>query len=305
MWYCPKCNEAIDDALGDCPICGARSDGTPDPDFRNKQDGSVESESERDPKRDDRLDVVELCSAADTVEAFAIADALNAAGVKASVVGDTMQAIAAGGIPLGEAGTPRIWVTRQQEQEARQVLDQYQADLLAGTAEPPEEAADSEPNDEELVEGALPEAETPHRVSLLSVLLVLAGLGAIGAGVYYGVSNSALRHRFSQTAEAKLVGAERWSEQGEWTAVPPGDLRGRSTQGDQSPWKARYRFTADGQPHEFLWGTLGMPNQTMLVHYNAAKPTECWATPILAPAWCIAIGAAFGAMLLFLGYQFR
>ena len=155
-------------------------------------------------------DVVELCSAANSVEAFTIADAIEAAGIKASVVGDVLQATAAGAIPLGEASAPRIWVTRQHEQKARELLAQLQADAAEVGPSP---GTGSEAGDEAWAEAGEP-AEEPvaeprprHDVSLLSVLLALAGLGSIGVGIHYGVTNGWLLARYSRSAKATCVDA--------------------------------------------------------------------------------------------------
>ncbi len=322
MWHCQKCNEAIDDRFSTCWNCGTNADGTADPSFhREPEDSAVpdpgaeetasipDIQATPDPRRDERLDVVELCSAANSVEAFAIADALEAAGIKASVVGDVLQATAAGGVPLGEASAPRIWVTRQQQQPARELLAQLRTNAAAETG--PSPGTDSEGADEAWAEAGEP-AEEPaaeprprHDVSLLSVLLALAALGSIVAGIHYAVTNGWLLGEYSRSTEANLVRVERWSG-GDWKSVPIADLRDGQADDGQTRWmKAHYCYIVDGHRHGFWVGTYRAPAESILVRYDPTHPAECRIKAILAPAWCIAFGVVLGGFLFFLAYQFR
>jgi hypothetical protein len=75
----------------------------------------------------DDSDIVEIYSAANSIEAYAMANALKAAGVKARVVGD-MLGTAAGGLAVGEPIAPRVWIRRQDEAHARGLLKQWKVD---------------------------------------------------------------------------------------------------------------------------------------------------------------------------------
>lgn len=66
--------------------------------------------------------VVEVYSAGSALEAYALKNALETAGVDARVVGDVLQA-AAGDLPLGQPITPRIWVRKDDEQQARAIIE--------------------------------------------------------------------------------------------------------------------------------------------------------------------------------------
>jgi len=85
----------------------------------------------------DDADVVELYSAANSIEAYAMANALKAAGIKARVVGDGLEA-AAGGLAVGATIAPRIWIRKDEEARARDLLKQWHVDAKAraGQCEP-------------------------------------------------------------------------------------------------------------------------------------------------------------------------
>jgi hypothetical protein len=72
----------------------------------------------------DDSDIVELYSAANSIEAYAMANALKAAGLKARVVGDALGS-AAGGLAVGEPIAPKVWIRRQDEAHARELLRQW------------------------------------------------------------------------------------------------------------------------------------------------------------------------------------
>jgi hypothetical protein len=67
--------------------------------------------------------IVELCSAANAAEAYAIRALLEEAGIRSRVVGDSLGS-AAGGLPLGEAISPRIWVREEDAAHAREIIDE-------------------------------------------------------------------------------------------------------------------------------------------------------------------------------------
>jgi Putative prokaryotic signal transducing protein len=72
-------------------------------------------------------DIVEIYSAANSIEAYAMANALKAAGIKARVVGDVL-GTAAGGLAVGAPIAPRVWIRRQDEAHARGLLKQWNVD---------------------------------------------------------------------------------------------------------------------------------------------------------------------------------
>src|SRR5689334_5822771 len=65
--------------------------------------------------------IVEVYAAANTPQAYLVKAALADAGIEAQVVGDMLQG-AAGDIPLGLVSAPRIWVTEEHAEAAKQVV---------------------------------------------------------------------------------------------------------------------------------------------------------------------------------------
>jgi hypothetical protein len=76
----------------------------------------------------DDAKIVEIYSAANSFEAYAMANALKAAGIKARVVGDAL-AMAAGGMGFGVPSAPKVWVLKEDEARARELLVQWKADF--------------------------------------------------------------------------------------------------------------------------------------------------------------------------------
>jgi len=72
----------------------------------------------------DDSNIIEIYSAANAIEAHAMANALEAAGVKARVVGDYL-GMAAGGLPLGQPIAPSVWVLKEEEARARELIKQW------------------------------------------------------------------------------------------------------------------------------------------------------------------------------------
>lgn len=68
-------------------------------------------------------DIVEVYCAPNTVEAYALKNVLEDAGIRTRVVGDMLQA-ATGDLPLGFDSQPRLWVARSDETRAKQLLDE-------------------------------------------------------------------------------------------------------------------------------------------------------------------------------------
>lgn len=69
----------------------------------------------------DDSNIVEIYSASNSIEAYAMANALKAAGVKARVVGDLLET----GIYLGQPVGSRVWVRKEEEARARQLLKEW------------------------------------------------------------------------------------------------------------------------------------------------------------------------------------
>jgi hypothetical protein len=75
----------------------------------------------------DDSNIVEIYSAANSIEAYAMANALKAAGVKARVANEFVQ-MGVGLLPLSQPITPRVWVRREDEAHARELLKSWKVD---------------------------------------------------------------------------------------------------------------------------------------------------------------------------------
>jgi hypothetical protein len=67
--------------------------------------------------------IVEICSAANSMEAGFLSDALADKGIRAEIVGAPLRT-AAGLLPLGETTSPRLWVREGDSGRAREIIDQ-------------------------------------------------------------------------------------------------------------------------------------------------------------------------------------
>ncbi len=75
----------------------------------------------------DDSNIVEIYSAANSIDAYAMANALKAAGIKARVVGDYL-GMGSGGLPLGQSTAPKVWVHKEEEAQARELLKEWNVD---------------------------------------------------------------------------------------------------------------------------------------------------------------------------------
>ncbi len=71
------------------------------------------------------VEIVEVYSAANGSDAHAIANLLQSEGIKASVVGEPLQAVL-GELPLGWSTSPRVWVVRTDYERAREIIKKWE-----------------------------------------------------------------------------------------------------------------------------------------------------------------------------------
>jgi len=257
--------------------------------------------------------IVELCSAANVVEAYAVADALEAGGIRASVVGDALQG-AAGGLPLGETTAPRLWVSAEDLPRAREVLAEYRnrntPDVQGDQGKSPTDEIDEDYDAWMQETGAVeepPDDDRPRRdVSLLSVLLAMIGMGSIMAGVYYGLKNDRLLTRYSARAVATAVKIEQSVRQypNVITTVP--DMREHWSGYSYAPeWIADHCYTVGGVRYSAGVTGNAKRERSVTIRYDPKDPGDCRMDDILPPSWCVSAGLLSAAFLFFLAYQFR
>jgi hypothetical protein len=233
--------------------------------------------------------VVAVYSAANNLDAYALAGALEAAGIEAKVVGEFLN-MAAGGLPLGQPIAPSVWVRKEDEARARQFLEEHQS----RAAEPPEaiespESEAEEPSDEAAEETAeeLPSPEGPSR-GFLSPLLVVVGIAAMALGAYYAIENHILLACYPETTQARFIGT---------TSINAAN----NTQIQRN----RYEYEVGGAAYYAAIDKGDYRRENITIRYNPQDPADNHADSILHPAWCLFLGGAFGAFALFLANQFR
>ena len=86
----------------------------------------------------DDEEIVEVATCADDVEAGALAAALNAAGVPCNIV-QGGAGVGGGGLPLGQATEPKLWVREHDAPAARKVIADMRADFETAHNAPHEE----------------------------------------------------------------------------------------------------------------------------------------------------------------------
>jgi hypothetical protein len=293
MWRCPSCGEQIDDNLDACANCGTVQDTT-----RDVEQPAASGLHER---------VVEVCSAANIVEANDLYELLDEAGIKSQIVGDSLGA-AAGCLPLGEATAPRIWVRESDADRARQIIEQWHDEISSKPAALPEDedSPDIEsPNDCD--EAPLP---SDVRFHFLHQGFFLAGFASVVVGAVWAWQNSVKLAEYSATARGRYAGSERGSFK--ITGVPHDrNLPLQPFVNTRSAYtpstRVTYAYTVAGKTYRASkdFDEEDERPRQMLIHYNPRYPAENFVGPI-APPWVVLV-FAFGiaAFLSFVGFQFR
>ncbi len=256
----------------------------------------------------DDSDIVEIYSAANAVEAYAVANALESAGIKAHVVGDYL-ATGAGGFPLGMPIGPRVWVFKKDEIRARVILKKIETE-----AKKPPEAEESwletdKSSPEELAEAdeeSLPPSTSGRNVGFISPLLGIVGIACISVGVFFSIENHRLRNHYSKTVQADLIDSAlyyRWLYGKIGTDYPWSSGGGYTSK--EPIWKTCYVYKVNDVLHTVEVDKKSNPFPNITIRYNPEKPADNYAGAILHPGWCLAFGCIFGALALFLAYQFR
>jgi hypothetical protein len=319
MWQCPKCGTQIDEGFDLCWNCGTGQDGTPTLGFRAEPGDSAVPDLGPDPElppvseadiqaaRVMRERIVELCSAANVVEADGLCEMLEEAGIQARVVGDDLGA-AAGCLPLGEATAPRLWVHESDLDRAREVIDQWRRELEHEPIEPPE--SDGPPEWETAAESEEAAIPSDVRFRFLNQAFFIAGFACIVIGAVWAWKNSTTLSEYSATTE------------GRWVEVGLGGVEMVRSRHDrnlplqpivesQPSWKfsirATYAYVVAGKIYnasmDFDEGAT--PLTRVAIHYNSQEPAK-HVVGSIAPPWVVLL-FAFGiaAFLSFVGYQFR
>jgi hypothetical protein len=320
MWRCSKCGEEIEDRFDACWNCGTAQDGAPCPTFHAEADDPAVPDRGPDPelppKSAEEIEaerilnerIVELCSAANIIEADAVCELLEEAGIQSRIVGDNLSA-AAGCLPLGEATSPRLWVRETDADHARQVIDQWHKQEENQPPEPPESDEPSaidlpvEPDETPL------SSDVPFR--FLSQGFFLAGFACVAAGAIWAWQNWNARSIWSAETKARIVTLGRpqfdyFFPQQHDRNLPlqppaPSDLSIRYS------FDATYAYVVEGKRYDahLPIDNIGDVPRHIAVRYKPQDPAEHIVGSI-APPWIILLFSfATAAILSLVGWQFR
>ncbi len=297
MWRCPKCGEEIEAGFDVCWNCGTAQDGTADAGFSAETpdpavpDPGPEPEQPEKSAEDDaaRLGaagqrIVEICSAANIIEADGLCELLEEAGIHARVVGEILGA-AAGGLPLGEAIAPRVWALEDDAVRAREIIARWRSERETGPIEWP--GTDAPPEWEtpaEVDEGPLP---SDVRFRFLSEGFWIAGGLCIVIGGLWAWQNWRTLSSHPATADGRLIGIH-------WR-----DL--------DTPDKIDSGYAYFVGHKKYFTGITNARNTPFHapIYYDPGNPAEGIVGPIAPPWVIVAFSIAVGLFLSFVGCQFR
>jgi hypothetical protein len=245
--------------------------------------------------------IVELCSAADVVEAQELCNVLQEEGVQAKVAGGSL-ANAAGGLPFGETIAPRVWVRESDVMRAREILDRRRAESGKGLADWPE--SDGRPEWETPVEpedGPLP---SDRRFGFLNQGFYIAGLACVVYGSIWAWQNGIVLSTFSATTTGRLAG----SSFGGMKSVPvPGgpDQPARQRPAIVFLQNVQYAYIVDKKTYYAEVRTFDTAPARVIIHYDPRDPSKYIFRRLAPPGVVLAFAFGLGAFLMFVGYQFR
>jgi hypothetical protein len=293
MWQCPECDASTDDESHTCQNCG---DAKP----------PVPHEA-----ADDRI--VDIFSAADSVEAHGLCERLQDEGIFAQVVGDTLSN-AAGCLPLGERTTPRIWVRESQANRAREIISEWRLESSRDEDDFTDRNDSLEEEDSTEIKSPADTEEGPIpsdvRFHFLHQGFFIAAIVCVALGSIWAWKNSMTRALYAGMSVADCV---RSSHD---VSLRFGDPEARNlplqpfpamSSGRSSSIRAQYVYSVNGKIYcinvEFE-NELLRPQQ-MPIRYNPDNPADSIAGSV-APPWLVLL-CAFGmaGFLSFVGYQFR
>lgn len=294
MWRCSKCGEESDEAFDACWNCGADRDATVPADAETLDATAGEQSSE---ECGDGLNekVVELCSASDIVEAYSFCNLLEQEGIPARIVGDVLGNVA-GGVPLGEPVTPRIWVRERDRRRALELLDQTPETELG--VDEDQEDAEAETVDE------LDDLETPssRRFDFLSQGFYIVALVCVIAGASWAWRNQTMLSMYSATTEGQYAGYRR---SGEEVVYIPNALDSSSNRVSfRAVVDVLYEYVVDGKIYNATVRDVSTHSPSVVIHYDPNRPGDHVVGPLTPPWLILVVSLGSAAIFAFVGYQF-
>jgi hypothetical protein len=306
MWTCPNCHEQIDDSFDVCWKCGTDRDGTPSAEFDvepgdprthdPKADPHPPDEPAANDPKNDRI--VELCAAANEVEAHALCALLEEAGIRWRIVGETL-GNAAGGLPLGDTIAPRIWVREEDAARAREIID-----------EPPGEvdwpssslAEGDEPAEPDLAPDESGVPSTSHAGTRgLGRGLSLLGAACILLGAVLAWHDWRTVRRYTATAEAVAVQYQRlYAVDSRPTSALPVP---RVSPAFSVWYEIQYAFVVNGKTYYSLDPHCPRFVSRVPIHYDPHDPAINIRGTLTSPWPVLIFALGIGAILLWVGYN--
>ncbi len=309
MWTCPNCGERVDDVFDACWKCGTAQDGTLAADFQAEPGDSDDPRAEPDPSDEIAEDsvaaahdpkkkrIVELCSAASAAEAYALRALLEEADIRCRVVGDSL-GNAAGGLPLGEATSPRIWVWEEDAARAREIIDErldQPCQDMSSLAEDVEPAA---------LGAASQESDAPRASDAgfqgRSQALSLIGLACIVLGTVLAWHDWMLMHQYTGTAEAVVVQYQKCYSS---DSRPTPELPIQRVPSTSSHWyEVQYGFVVNGKTYYSVDQRCQRFFRRVPIHYDPHDPANNIRGSLTSPWSVLAFALGIGGSLSFAGY---
>ena len=298
MWHCPKCGEQLDDGFDVCWNCGTARDGTADPGFHAESDDPAVPDpgpGTDQPKETAGDQATPLGMAGQRIvevvlrsqccwRQIGLSGLLEEAGINARVVGEVL-GNAAGGLPLGEATAPRIWVLGNDAARAREIIGRWRDGPGKGPIAWPENDAPppwETPAEED--EGPLP---SDVRFRFLSQGFWIARRAVHRDSALWAWQNWLALRGHPATADGWL------------TAIHWRDLD-KSDKTD-----AGYAYFVG---HKKYFASMANVRNAPLyapVYYDPSHPAEGVVGPLRTPWIVLTFALAVGVFLSFVGYQFR
>ena len=313
-WQCPNCGERVDLEFAVCWNCGTGRDGTAAADFQPEADDptvpdpgpdgdeQVAPEADLGPAHER---IVELCSAANIVEAEDICIALADEDIQARVVGNLL-GNAAGCLPLGETTAPRVWVHQSDAARAREVLARRLEDRKSNAADvgqidnlpfdKPEWWAPPEPEDEPI--------PSDVRFRFLSQGFYIIGALCILGGIYWAWQNRQTLAEYPSTTTGrwignKLVGIESNSAPGDENLPIP------RMHGYVEIRRPEYVYIVDDERYHTTGEVSSISPDRVPIYYKPDRPYEHVVGPIAPPGIILVFAVLIGGFLMFVGFKFR
>jgi hypothetical protein len=269
--------------------------------------------------------IVDVYSAANSLEATCLGEILEEKGIGSQIVGEGLGG-AGGGLPLGQSIAPRIWVREGDAGRAREIIEEWTSKPLQDWSRPaepaarierdgqdeaapeaelepePEEELDDEPHDQPEKEEDVPIA-SDVRFGWFSPIFLLA-VACILGGAFWAGSNGMTIRKYPAVAEGRLVDERAYFH---FRDGMPGD-ENLPLPHERPSFSVRhslqYAFVVDGKTYYARVGDGNVQNRRVPIHYDPHQPEENLAGE-LTPPWLILIFAlGVGGLLAFFGYQF-